>query len=126
MKLGDLLVEAKLTETDFQTAPIERVERYLDFEEVFDPAELIRSGDRIPGYQLIRGVLAAHASGESFCVFCDARRSDLIEKWHSVIRAVRSYNLRSRMKVLTWQELATALPAPLQQFLGTKYGINPG
>ena len=42
MKLGDLMVEAKLTETDFQTASVGMIERYRDFEEVFDPAELMR------------------------------------------------------------------------------------
>jgi hypothetical protein len=124
MKLGDLLVEAKLTETDFQTAPLARIARYRDFEEVFDSAELTRSGDSIPGYQLIRGVLAAYSTGGSFCVLCDARRRDMIEKWHSVMRAVRSYALRCRLKALTWQEIADFLPRPLRRFLAMKYGIT--
>ena len=88
MKLGDLMVEAKLTETDFQTASAGMIERYRDFEEVFDPGELARSGDAIPCYQLIRGVLAAYSAGGSFCVFCDARRPDLIE--NLVFRHTRS------------------------------------
>jgi hypothetical protein len=125
MKLGDLLVEAKLTETDFQTAPLARIARYRDFEEVFDSAELARSGDSILSYQLIRGVLAAYSTGGSFCVLCDARRRDLIEKWHSVMRAVKSYTLRCRLHVLTWQELATSLPKSLRNFLEKKYGITP-
>jgi hypothetical protein len=73
MKLGDLMVEAKLTETDFQTAPWRLIERYRDFEDVFDPIGLIRSDGAAPGDQLIRGVLFAHTTGGSFCVFCDAR-----------------------------------------------------
>jgi hypothetical protein len=36
IKLGDLMVEAKLTETDFQTAPARMIRRYRDLEEVFD------------------------------------------------------------------------------------------
>jgi hypothetical protein len=124
MKLGDLLVEAKLTETHFQTAPLARVERYRDFEEVFDPDVLTRSGDSIVGYQLVRGVLAAYATGGSFCVLCDGRREDMIEKWHSVMRAVRSYALRCRLQVLTWQEMADLLPRPLRRFLALKYGIT--
>ena len=32
-------------------------------------------------------------------------------------------DLRVRLKVLTWQELAALLPAALQQFLDAKYGI---
>ena len=39
MKLGDLMVEAKLTETDFRAAEVRKVERYRDFEEFFDPTE---------------------------------------------------------------------------------------
>jgi hypothetical protein len=74
MKLGHLMVEAKLTETNFQTAPARMIERYRDLEEVFESGELMMSGDVIPAYQLIRGVLAAYAKGGSFCVFCDARR----------------------------------------------------
>jgi hypothetical protein len=36
MRLGSLLVEAKLTETDFQTCKAEVVESYRDFDAVFD------------------------------------------------------------------------------------------
>jgi hypothetical protein len=125
MKLGDLMAEAKLTETDFQKAPAGMIERYRDIEEVFDPIELPRSGNIVCGYQLIRGVLAAYATGGSFCVFCDARRPDLVENWYSVMRAVRSSVLRCRLQLLTWQELTASLPRPLQQFLATKYGITP-
>jgi hypothetical protein len=123
MKLGDLMIEAKLTETDFQTAPARMIERYRDLDEVFDREELTMSGGIVPGYQLIRGVLAAHATGGSFCVLCDARRPDLIEKWYSVTRAVRSCVLRCRLQLLTWQELTAVLPRSLQKFLAAKYGI---
>ena len=75
MRVGDLLVEAKLTESDFQSARMELIERYRDLEEVFDVAELPVRGGRVMGYQLIRGTLAAHASGSSFCVLCDARQA---------------------------------------------------
>jgi hypothetical protein len=123
MKLGDLLVEAKLTETGFQAARMEKLERYRDFEDVFHVSELARSGDSIANYQLIRCVLAAYSTGGSFCVLCDARRPDMIEKWLSVMRAVKSYVLRSRLHVLTWQELAGVLPRAMRRFLGVKYGI---
>jgi hypothetical protein len=118
------MVEAKLTETDFQTAPARMIERYRDLDAVFDREELMMSGDAVPGYQLIHGVLAAHATGGSFCVLCDARRPDLIENWYSVMRAVRSCVLRCRLQLLTWQELSTVLPRSLQKFLAAKYGIT--
>ena len=125
MKLGDLMVEAKLTETNFQTAPARMIERYRDLDEVFDREELRISRNAVPGYQLIRGVLAAYATGGSFCVLCHARRPDLIENWDSVMRAVKSCVLRCRLQLLTWQELTAVLPRSLQNFLAAKYGITP-
>jgi hypothetical protein len=125
MKLGDILVEAKLTEADFQKAPARMIERYRDIDEVFAFGELRKSGDVVFGYQLIRGVLAAQATGGSFCVLCDARRPDLIEAWYSVMRAVRTCALRCRLSLLTWQELSAVLCGTLQKFLRTKYGIAP-
>jgi hypothetical protein len=41
------------------------------------------------------------------------------------VRCVRSAMLRASCKVLTWQELASCLPAALQVFLSAKYGIVP-
>lgn len=178
MRWGDLLVEAKLTESDFQTRKAEVVEGYRDFDNVFDrellprvevltsrrksalefpeaysqewedtsgvspdsmaeaalefqaglvtdaEADAAREG-RYPGYQLIRNVLAAHATGTSFCVICDQRRPDLVDAWFAILRAVRSADLRTRLKLLTWQELAAVLPDTLQGFLARKYGVYP-
>jgi len=176
LRWGSLLVEAKLTEADFQTRPASVVEGYRDFEDVFSPqllprVELRTARRRAPaefaevytqewepteglpdleveaaareyraslaeqawiatppapgyaGYQLIRNVLAAHAHACSFCVLHDARRPDLREQWFRVMAAVTSAELRVRLKVMTWQELAPLLPAPLQEFLDVKYGI---
>jgi hypothetical protein len=176
MRWGDLLVEAKLTESDFQRRKAEVVEAYRDFDAVFDrdllprvevvtarrrtaeelseaytqewedtsglPADEVgeaarefRAGlvagaeeaapreTRYQSYQLIRNVLAAYATGTRFCVICDERRPDLVEAWFDVMRAVRTAEMRTRLKVLTWQELAGALPEGLREFLSVKYGI---
>ena len=123
MQVGDLLVEAKLTESDFQSARPSLIERYRDLGELFDVEELPVRGGRVMGYQLIRGTLAAYASGCSFCVLCDARRPELVETWYAVMRAVRTFELRCRLKLLTWQELAGVVPQELREFLAEKYGI---
>jgi hypothetical protein len=123
MALGHLLVEAKLTESDFQSAKASLIFRYRDLQTVFDLSELPSRNGKQGGYQLIRGTLAAYATGRSFCVFCDARRPDLIESWYRVMRAVRLSELRCQLKLLTWQELASTLPDELQRFLAAKYGI---
>ncbi len=124
MRLGGLLVEAKLTESDFQCAELEVVENYRDFAEVFERRSLPKFGGRYNSYQLIRNVLAAHHNQASFCVLLDARRTDLLEDWFAVMSSVRPVDLRLRCKVLTWQELAEVLPRKLQRFLADKYGIG--
>jgi hypothetical protein len=165
LRFGSLLVEAKLTESDFQTRSAAIVESYRDFDEVFDRDRLPRvkiatsrwmrasefpentsqeleslvvdpalysavdASFRPPGeegyasYQLIRNVLAAHATGCNFCVIHDQRRPDLREAWFEVMAAVKSAAMSVRLKVLTWQELAAVLPDALQEFLDMKYGI---
>jgi restriction endonuclease-like protein len=172
MRWGDLLVEAKLTESDFQCREAHIVEAYRDLDEVFDrdllPRVQIRTRRRReavefaeeftqeweppcegaeevalefhaeiearadaeqpwhPGYacyQLIRNVLAAYAAGASFCVIHDQRRPDLRESWFQVMRAVKSADMRTRCKALTWQEIVPHLPAELRDFLDVKYGI---
>ncbi|MBT9333141.1 PGN_0703 family putative restriction endonuclease [Paracidobacterium acidisoli] len=123
MRLGHLLTEAKLTEGDFQRASVKLLSRYRDVEEVFDAALLpIRNG-MVQSWQLIRGVLAAHASSGSFLVLCDRRRADLIDRWFDVMRAVSHCSLRSRLGILTWQELSAVAPKTVRLFLEEKYGI---
>lgn len=123
MRIGSLLVEAKLTEADFQSKKKDVVERYRDLHEVFWLRMLPRVGDTYVSYQLIRNILAAHATGSALCVIMDARRPDLLEAWYDVLRAVKSAELRVRLKALTWQELAQVLPPTLRKFLEQKYGI---
>ncbi len=166
LRLGQLLIEAKLTESDFQTRKASIVEAYRDFDAVFDrdllpraaiaigrrkhevefpedysqefeepaPTDLPRVEQWTPaptepgyaGYQLIRNVLAAYAANASFCVIHDARRPDLREDWFAVMTAVRDADMRTRLKVLTWQELAEFVPEDLRSFLAAKYGIVAG
>jgi hypothetical protein len=123
MKLGGLLVEAKLTEGDFQRAPTRLLERYRDVDEVFDASELPVCDGVVRGWQLIRGVLAAHATGGSFAVVCDGRRADLMEAWFTVVRAVQDCALRTRIGMFTWQEIAVCVPPRVRRFLEEKYGI---
>jgi len=123
MKLSSVLFEAKLTESDFQSQNAAIVEGYRDLNNVFEVGILPRRGQEYVSYQLLRNVLAAYALDLSFCVLLDARRPDLIEDWYAVMRCVRPMDLRTRCKVLTWQELAPALPSSLQCFLELKYGI---
>ncbi len=124
LRLGDLLVEAKLTEGDFQSARKDSLIAYRDFSELFDRQQLPQTNNRYLSYQLIRNVLAAYALDCSFCVLVDARRPDLIEAWYAVMKSVKPVALRIRLRLATWQEVARAVPAKLRAFLATKYGIE--
>ncbi len=112
--------------SEFPENASQELESFVGDPALFSPVE---SSFRPPGeegyasYQLIRNVLAAHASGSSFCVIHDERRPDLREDWFEVMAAVKGAELRTRLKVLTWQELAALLPGALQEFLDQKYGI---
>jgi hypothetical protein len=123
MRLGSLLVEAKLTEADFQRAPLRLLARYRDVDEVFETGQLPLANGSVHSWQLVRSVLAAHAISGRFVVFCDDRRPDLRERWFQILRAVTSSSLRTRLGFVTWQEISDALPQPLQRFLEQKYGI---
>ena len=125
LKVEDLLIEAKLTETGFTDKRIEVVERYCDFQSVFEPSTLPMLDGQYRHYQLLRNVLAAHHLGFRFRLICDERRDDLIDAVSCIVSAVRDLELRARCGVVTWQEVARCVPEALQSFLLDKYGIAP-
>ena len=124
MRLGDLLIEAKLTESDFQSAEKKVLLAYRDFLHVFDCQQLPQTRDRYVSYQLLRNVLAAYALEVSFCVLIDARRIDLAAAWYAVVKCVRPVGLRTRLRISTWQEITQITPTTLRRFLTTKYGLG--
>jgi len=123
----EVVVGRRKVETEFPEDYSQEYEEPVDPELglVREYAVVAQVATVFAGYQLIRNVLAAHAAGARFCVLLDQRRPDLREAWFDVMAAVRSADLRVRLMTLTWQELAAALPAPLQEFLDVKYGIVP-
>jgi hypothetical protein len=120
----DLAVEAKPTEAEFQQAADASVMRYRHLEEVFAVQSLPRCKKGFDSYQLIRNILAAHERGGRFVVLYDRRRPDLLDRWNAVMRAIRIPALRERCAVLTWQQIAVAVPDELRLFLVEKYGIG--
>jgi hypothetical protein len=123
LRLGNLLVEAKLTESDFQKATKDVLLRYRDFLDVFDAEQLPETGKHYLSYQLLRNVLAAYALQCSFCVLIDARRPDLADAWYAVMKCVKPVELRTKLRISTWQEVAQSAPVKLRAFLAAKYGI---
>jgi|ERR1022692_2267564 hypothetical protein len=97
---------------------------YRDFSDVFDRRQLPQTGDHYLAYQLLRNVLAAYALRCSFCVLVDARRPDLADDCYAVMKCVKPIELRTKLRISTWQEVAQAAPARLRAFLAVKYGIK--
>jgi hypothetical protein len=124
LRLGNLLIEAKLTENDFQSARKNVLLAYRDFFAVFDRQELRQAENHYFSYQLLRNVLAAYAQQCSFCVLVDARRPDLADAWYAVLKCVKPVELRTKLRISTWQEVARAAPRKLRDFLRAKYGIG--
>lgn len=123
MRLGQILIEAKLAEPDFTKKSKAHVETYRDFREVFEASALPQSDDEYFNYQLIRYVLAAFAHDAAFFLICDARRPDLLRSWWDVMRSIKPLALRSRCHFVLWQEIAAVAPDKIRGFLREKYGI---
>ncbi len=123
MRVGNIVCEAKLTESNFTSKCAEVVETYRDLHDVFDSGLLLPVEGKYENYQLIRNVLAAAAHAYHFVLLCDGRRPDLLQQWWTVHAAIRCPDLRARTHFLLWQEVAEACPAPLREYLREKYGI---
>ena len=123
MLIGNIVCEAKLTESNFTSKSAKVVEAYRDLDDVFDPSLLSPVEGKYENYQLIRNVLAAAAHEHHFVLLCDGRRPDLLHQWWTVHAAIRCPDLRARTHFLLWQEVAEACPAPLREYLREKYGL---
>ena len=122
--IGGVVCEAKLTEQDFTCKNKAIVDRYDGFKNVFNH-ETLAKDQNYRHYQLIRNILVAHQFDACFRLLCDARRTDLINAFTAVIKAITPthINLKERCKIITWQKIAATTPPPLQIFLKEKYGI---
>lgn len=126
MQLGTINVEAKLTESDFTTADLDRVLTYEDAATVFDLPALTTPEGKVLHYQLVRNVLAIAPHPERrFVLLADQRRLDLADAWQAVMAAIRDPQVRSRCRLITWQEAAFCAPDPVRAFLREKYAIEP-
>ena len=119
-----MLIGAKLTENDFQSARKDVLLTYRYFLEVFDWQQWPQSATCYLCYQLLRNVLAACALACSFGVLIDARRPDLRDAWYAVMRCVKPVELRTKLRIATGQEVSQAVPPKVQAFLEAKYGIG--
>jgi len=110
--------------TDFGLTPVERGADHAVFEKVVpakQAADLHTSSftqRAVYAYARKPGVFEAHVQA-MLPVY--ARRRDLITIWYSVLSAVHYPSFAWRLKLLTWQELASVLPKDLQQFVEAKY-----
>lgn len=119
----NILIECKLTEKDFSSKDKYIVEHYSDFRKVFDSNKLLQTPTQYKNYQLIRNILAANQYKFQFILICDKRRPDLVESFNQTVNCIKDYQLKSRCKIIYWQDLTKVVGDELKSFLKEKYGI---
>jgi hypothetical protein len=120
----NIIVEAKLTETDFTQKSVSVVKNYTDIEKVFHFNNLPNNGENIFHYQIIRNILASVQLNKRHILICDDRRGDLIRCYYDVVKCVRDVGIRKNCSIIFWQEIFTKVGKELRQYLLDKYGIS--
>jgi len=117
----DVIIEAKLTESDFTSKEVKCVEGYEDFHYVFDKNFLKIKDDKYENYQLIRNILTAKKNNSDFILIVDQTRIDLIRQFYATVNAVKDFNFAGRLKFITWQELIKSTGISLKGYIENKY-----
>lgn len=120
-----IICECKLTEDDFKSMAKNKVELYSNFSVVFHANKLKQNQNSYSNYQLIRNILAAYQYNCRFVLICDNRRPELVESFNKTIECIKDefMDLKTKSKIIYWQEIAKVCGIELQQFLKVKYGI---
>jgi len=117
----DIIIEAKLTESDFTSKEIDYVERYEKIFTVFDKNQLKITNGKYENYQLIRNILAAKKYNSQFILLIDETRIDLIRHFYETINAVKDINLVNNLRFITWQEITELTGISLKEYIENKY-----
>lgn len=120
----NIIVEAKLTETDFTQKSVSAVKNYTAVEKVFHFNNLPNNGENIFHYQIVRNIMASVQLNKRHILICDDRRGDLIRCYYDVVKCVRDVGIRKNCSIIFWQEIFTKVGKELRQFLLDKYGIS--
>ena len=123
MVLGDLLIEAKLTEGDFTQKDASLVKEYDGLTEHFHEDFLSRQDNLVDNYQVLRNLLAAIQHSKQHVLLCDDRRPDLVRRYMDTVSCLRDAHMRKRCRVVFWQQIRKACGAGLGSFLTEKYGL---
>lgn len=122
LKFNDIIIEAKLTESDFKLKDPEIVEAYDNFSLVFDRTLLeLNKNRKYKNYQLIRNILTAYKYKCRFILLVDESRIDLIKEFIKTTNAIKDNSLRNRMDFITWQEITNSVGKTLREYIQTKY-----
>ncbi len=122
---NEVFCECKLTESDFTQMRKSEVEKYDLFESVFHKELLTQTAVFYDNYQLIRNILAAAQYDFNFILICDSRRPDLTQRFIQTVTAIKDdfKVLRSKCRIVFWQDIAMVSGKQLQVFLQQKYAI---
>ncbi len=125
LAFGNILVEAKLTETDFTQKSVSAVKNYIDVENIFHFNHLPNNGENIFHYQIIRNIIASVQLNKRHILLCDDRRGNLIRNYYEVVKCIKDIGIRKNCGIIFWQDIFSKVGRELKQFLSEKYGIYP-
>jgi hypothetical protein len=120
----NIIIEAKLTETDFTQKSVSVVKNYTDVEKIFYFNHLPNNGENIFHYQIIRNIIASVQLNKRHILICDDRRGDMIRGYYDVVKCIKDISIRKNCSIIFWQDIFGSVGRELKQFLSDKYGIG--
>jgi len=126
MVIGDTIVEAKLSETDFQPLNKTLFDSYESFFNLVEERMIIdQSNQFLPIYQLLRNATIRRMLNCKMVVIIDDRKANLKKYYRSFVGALKQREDRDKIFMVTWQDLVKTIEiADLKSFLKIKYGIE--
>lgn len=120
IRIGNSIIEAKLTEEDFKSKKLNVVLRYLDVEKIVD-LQVLTKNDIVSNYQLIRNLITARKYGYKFTLLIDASRIDLLREFYKVKGAIIDKSFAANFNFITWQEMTNCVGDDLKNYITEKY-----
>jgi len=117
----DVFCQAVSANERFVGQQISIVKKYRCFEELFDVKCLPSYNGIYENFRTIRNLLSAYQYGKRHILLCDDRRSDLVNAYFATVAAIKNDGLRSRCRIVFWQDLLRLVDADLSDFVRNRF-----
>ncbi len=117
----DVFCQAVSPNERFVGQQVSVVNKYRCLEELFDVESLPSHNGIYENFRTIRNLLSAYQYGKRHVLLCDDRRSDLVEAYFATVAAIKNEELRSRCRIVFWQDLLHFVDADLSDFVSRRF-----